>query len=85
MSKFYGTVSGGAKTEATRRGFDSITVSAQSWDGSLITRMWYGHEGQLLVDLSVYNGSSSCYGTTIFSGTLDELKARLTDPRVQRA
>lgn len=85
MSKFYGTVSGGARTEATRRGFDSIKVSAQSWDGSLITHMRYGHEGQLLVDLSVYNGSSSCYGTTIFSGTLDELKARLTDPRVQRA
>ena len=85
MSKFYGTVSGQAKTEATRRGSDCIRVSAQSWDGSLITRMHYGHEGQLLVDLSVYDGSSSCYGTTIFSGTLDELKARLTDPRVQRA
>jgi hypothetical protein len=85
MSKFYGTVSGGAKTEATRRGFDSIRVSAQSWDGSLITRMRYGQEDQLLVQLDRYNGSSSCYGKTIFTGTLDELEARLTDPRVQRA
>lgn len=77
MSKFYGTVSGGARTEATRRGFDSIKVSAQSWDGSLITRMHYGQAGKLRVELSVYDGSSSCYGTTIFDGTLDELKAKL--------
>ena len=85
MSKFYGTVVGSANTEATRRGHDSIRVSAQSWDGSLITRMRYGQEGQLLVQLDRYNGSSSCYGKTIFYGTLDELEARLTDPRVQRA
>lgn len=78
MSKFYGTVSGGARTEATRRGFDSIKVSAQSWDGSLITEMRYGNDGKtLLVRLRAYDGSSSCYGTTIFDGTLDELKAKL--------
>ena len=77
MSKFYGTVVGQAKTEATRRGSDSIKVSAQSWDGSLITRMRYGQAGRLRVQLDVYDGSSSCYGTTIFDGTLDELKAKL--------
>lgn len=78
MSKFYGTVSGAAQTEATRRGFDGIRVSAQSWDGSHITRMNYDHDGRLIVDLAVSEGSSSCWGSTIFRGTLDELKGKLS-------
>lgn len=77
MSKFYGTVSGGAKTEATRRGFDSIKVSAQSWDGSLITRMSYDGGGRLMVQLDKSNESTSCWGKTIFWGTLDELEQKL--------
>jgi len=85
MSKFYGTVSGSAQTEATRRGHDSIRVSAQSWDGSLITRMHYNSDGELVVQLDVSDTSSSCYGRPVFAGTLSELVARLTDPRVQRA
>ncbi len=78
MSKFYGTVNGAARTEATRRGHDFIKVSAQSWDGSLITRMHYDHDGRLIVQLSWADGSSSCYGRTIFEGTLDELEAKLS-------
>ncbi len=78
MSKFYGTVVGSARTEATRRGFDNIRVSAQSWDGSLITRMRYDADGRLIVQLDRSNESSSCFGRTIFCGTLEELEARLS-------
>lgn len=39
MSKFYGTVVVQARTDATRRGGRDIRVCAQSWDGSIITRL----------------------------------------------
>ena len=77
MSKFYGTVVGSSRTEATRRGFDGIKVSAQSWDGSLITRMRYDQGGRLMVQLDKSNESTSCWGRTIFWGTLDELEQKL--------
>lgn len=71
MSKFYGTVIGAASTDATRRGHSDIKVSAQSWDGSVITRLWYNTNGDLMVDLEHSDGSST-YGRTLFSGTMDE-------------
>lgn len=78
MSKFYGTVHGDAsQTDGTRRGFRSIKVAAQSWDGSLITRMSYDGGGRLMVQLDKSNESSSCWGKTIFWGTLDELEQKL--------
>lgn len=86
MSKFYGTVHGDmSQTDGTRRGSRSIKVAAQSWDGSLITSMHYGHDDALMVDLSTSDDSST-YGHSIFYGTLDELKARLrdTEPDVTR-
>lgn len=77
MSTFYGTVIGSASTVATRRGFKDIKVSAQSWSGSVITRLHYGDEtGNLIVDLQVSEGSDTS-GKTIFYGTIDELKERL--------
>lgn len=82
MSKFYGTVVGSARTEATRRGFDFIKVSAQSWDGSLITSMRYDGSGRLMVQLDKSNESSSCWGKTIFWGTLDELEQKLKGEEV---
>lgn len=85
MSKFYGTVHGDvSQTDGTRRGFSSIKVAAQSWDGSLITSMHYGHDDALMVDLS-YSDDSSTYGQSIFYGTLDELKAKLSEKPVQVA
>lgn len=71
MSKFYGTVIGAASTDATRRGHRDIKVSAQSWDGSVITRLWYNTNGELMVDLE-HSDCSSTYGRTLFSGTMDE-------------
>ena len=57
MSKFYGQVFGAGKSPATRRGHNLIKVSAQSYDGSVITALnYYGDE--LYVNIG-YNFESS--------------------------
>ena len=71
MSKFYGTVVGASQTSASRRGNHDIRVSAQSWDGSVITRLWYNDNEVLNVDVEIASGSS-VYGQIIFSGTFEE-------------
>lgn len=76
MSAFYGTVIGASDTPATRRGYRDIKVSAQSWDGSVITRLHYNSEDKLIVDLQVSEGSDTS-GYTIFYGTIDELKEKM--------
>ena len=79
MSKFYGTLIGQARTEATRRGSDrtGIRASVQSWDGSLVSELNYNHDGKLIIDLSWSEGSS-CYGNErLFNGTIDELREKL--------
>lgn len=70
MSKFYGTVVGASNTNATRRGYHDIRVAAQSWGGSIATRLWYNDNEVLMVDVEVSDGSSA-YGQLIFSGTFD--------------
>ncbi len=76
MAKFYGTVKGMAKTEGTRRGGREIKVSAQSWDGSVITRLNYDDQDNLIVQIEIDDDSSS-NGDCYFNGTLDELKELL--------
>lgn len=78
MSTFYGQVEGMSQTVASRRGSrdSGIKASVQSWDGSLISRMWYDNDGNLKVALEVSNDSSS-YGDTIFRGSLDDLRSLL--------
>jgi hypothetical protein len=72
MSAFYGCVQGnrGAATRGGSRasGFKS---TAQSYDGSVITRLSYNNEDELMVTIEVSDYSSP-YGTTIFTGTFDE-------------
>lgn len=78
MSKFYGTVHGDAsQTGGTRRGFRSIKVAAQSWDGSVITGMHYCGD-DLMVDLC-FADDSSTYGQSLFYGTFQELKDKLME------
>lgn len=77
MSAFYGTVIGSADTNATRRGHHDIKVAAQSWNGSVITRLYY-NEGTLMVDIQISEDSATS-GYTAFCGTLAELKRRLQD------
>ena len=79
MARFYGQVEGQASTVATCRGSDYIKVSAQSWNGSLITDMKYKGE-QLIIRLQIDDGSSP-YGETYFIGTLQQLKDRLAGVR----
>lgn len=77
MSAFYGSVIGN-HTEATRGGSKSsgFRSSCQSYDGSIITRMWYDKDNKLVVSLECSEGSSSV-GKTIFTGSIDELKETL--------
>lgn len=78
MSKFYGTVHGDAsQTDGTRRGFRSIKVAAQSWDGSVITSMHYCNN-DLMVGLD-FSDDSSTYGQSLFYGTFQELKDKLME------
>lgn len=74
MATFYGAVKGQAKSEATRRGTNSsgLRVSAQSWNGSVITRLKYNGD-VLNVEIQIADGSKSS-GYTYFDGSLDELK-----------
>ena len=76
MSKFYGTVIGASNTNASRRGNRDIKACAQSWDGSVITRLWYNDKGVLCVDVEVSDDSAT-YGTEIFSGTFLEFCEKL--------
>lgn len=76
MSKFYGTVVGSAKTEATRRGHDRIKVSAQSWDASVTTELSYNAKGELMVAVYVAEGSST-RGDLEFYGTMNEFLNQL--------
>lgn len=75
MSKFYGQVFGAAKTNATRRGHSDIITSAQSFDGSVITKLYY-KDGKLMVNIEVAP-ESSCVGLTAFDGTFKEYVKRL--------
>lgn len=76
MSKFYGQVFGASDTPATRRGHNDITVSAQSWRGSVQTSLWYNDNDELCVRLGISDQSSS-YGDSYFYGTLSDLKHKL--------
>ena len=76
MSKFYGQVFGASDTPATRRGHDNITVSAQSWNGSVQTSLRYDNNDELRVNIGIADGSSS-NGYTYFDGTISELKKTL--------
>lgn len=75
MSKFYGQVFGAAKTVATRRGHSQIITSAQSFDGSVITRLYYKN-GELMVNIELAP-ESSCVGLTAFNGTFAEYAKKL--------
>lgn len=71
MSRFYGTVKGYTKTNATRRGFNEIKVSAQSWNGSLITKLYY-KDNTLMCELE-YSTDSATNGSNIYKGSFESL------------
>ncbi len=77
MSAFYGMVQGN-RGAATRGGSKAsgFKTTAQSWDGSIITRMSYGDEGELMVEIEYAEGSAT-YGKQAFYGTFEEYIAKL--------
>lgn len=71
MAKFYGTVQG-SRGMATRIGTRNIKASAQSYDGSVITCLWYNNNNELMVNLAINEGSGNS-GDTKFHNTLISL------------
>lgn len=86
MSKFYGTVGDpwSNRTNATRCGHRGIRSSAQSYDGSVIVELEYDNQGALCVTVRCDDGSSSCYGDTVYRGTFDDFKLDLLTAYVNR-
>ena len=74
MSKFYGTVDGNGNTLATRRGFEYIETSAQSWDGSVIVNLRYNDKEDLIVRIKTSDGSSNSGDEVLFEGTFERFK-----------
>ena len=77
MSKFYGQVEGMSSTVATRRGGKFIKTSAQSYDGSIQTRLEYDDQDNLIVEMSMCEGTGFC-GYRVYRGTFASLKDILT-------
>lgn len=77
MAKFYGQVRGRAATTASREGSEAsgIKVSAQSWNGSVIVELDYDANGNLIVKLSVSDGSAFS-GDMLFRGTFEDFKSK---------
>ena len=73
MSKFYGQVEGMSSTAATRRGGKFIKTSAQSYDGSIQTRLEYDDQNNLIAEISMCEGTGF-YGDRVFKGKFDDLK-----------
>ena len=81
MAAFYGTVKGN-RGEASRTGSkdSGIETTAQSYDGSVNVRLCYGwsaYTDPLMVEIRIAEGSSA-HGECVFSGTIDELREKLT-------
>ena len=81
MSTFYGQVEGCRETRATTTGSKNsgIKVSAQSYDGSVITRL-IDDNGVTKVEIQI-SDDSSFNGQGYFYGTIDELKKVLLEGR----
>ena len=77
MSALYATIQG-CRGEATRCGSKSsgVRASVQSWENSVCTFMDLDENGKPVIQIQIANGSSR-YGTTVFRGTVEELKKKL--------
>lgn len=78
MAKFYGTVKGRAATAATREGSSEsgIRASAQSYDGSVVTKLKYEGD-ELMVSIGLMEGSQSEFHYPSWTGTFEQLREAL--------
>lgn len=77
MSTFYGTMQGNRSAHTCGGSKASgFRAAAQSWDGSVITRLHYNEQGQLIVRVGTNDGSSCGEGWNgaSFVGTFEEFK-----------
>lgn len=77
MSAFYGCIQGnrGAATRGGSRA-SGFRASAQSYDGSVITRLSYNENDELMVTIETSDDSAP-YGKIIFYGTFEEFNKKL--------
>lgn len=79
MSSFYATINADlSRTSATKRGSKYIKTSTQSYNGSVITRMYYNEEDKLMVEIETTETSNSCYGENRYRGTFNQLEELLS-------
>lgn len=79
MASFYATINADlSRTLATRRGSKYIKTSTQSYNGSIITRMYYNEQDKLMIEIETTETSSSCYGENRFRGTFNQLEELLS-------
>lgn len=79
MASFYATINADlSRTLATRRGSKYITTSTQSYNGSIITRMYYNEQDKLMIEIETTETSNSCYGENRFRGTFTQLEELLS-------
>lgn len=77
MAATYGTVkSYRGKASLMSNRSTGIHTTAQSYDGSVNVWLRY-FKGELLVGIDIADGSSTD-GKNVFTGTIDELRAKLT-------
>ena len=72
MSRFYGQVEGMARTRASRQGSDNshIRASVQSWNGSIITELYYDEADVLCIEVSS-SEESSFRGRAVYNGPVE--------------
>ena len=79
MANFYATINADlSRTLATRRGSKYITTSTQSYNGSIITRMYYNEQDKLMIEIETTETSNSCYGENRYCGTFNQLEELLS-------
>ncbi len=78
MAKFYATINADlSRTLATKRGSKYIKTSTQSYNGSIITTMYYNEQNKLMIEIETTKTSNSCYGENRYRGTFAQLEELL--------
>lgn len=85
MSKFYGTLNdiGSSRGVATKCGYSCIKASAQSYDGSVSSTLYYDDDNNICVRVEI-DDDSSTGGETYFDGYLDDFRKVLRDFKTLR-
>lgn len=75
MSATYCTCQGMRGQRTARGGRNGVDASVQSYQGSVITRLYLDDNDQPIVTISTSDRSTSCWGDQRFSGTIKQLES----------